>query len=597
MNIDQIIKDKIIEAVQSLYGQTIEADAVQTQNTRKDVEGDMTVVVFPFLRFSRKSPEQTAADLGEYLKTHVGSVDDFSVVKGFLNLLISKNYWLKVLEDAANDDQFGFSEADEASPLVMVEYSSPNTNKPLHLGHIRNNLLGYSIGEIIKANGKKLVKTNIVNDRGIHICKSMYAWQQWGEGKTPESTGVKGDHLVGDFYVLFDKHYKEEINELVAKGLSKDEAEQQAPSIVAARELLLKWEARDPDVIKLWEMMNQWVYDGFDITYKELGVDFDKIYYESETYLVGKEEVLRGLKEGIFQQREDQSVWADLTEDGLDEKILLRSDGTSVYMTQDIGTAKLRFNDYKIDKMIYVVGNEQNYHFKVLSVLLDKLGFDWGKGLDHFSYGMVELPHGKMKSREGTVVDADDLIAEMIEVARKTSEELGKLEGYSQEELAETYKTIALGALKYFMLKVDPKKNMLFNPEESIDFNGNTGPFIQYTYARIRSVIRKAEANGIQLAKKLDSNIKLSDKEQELIKSLSLFPVTVKEAGDTYSPAIVANYIYSLVKEFNQFYHDHSILGEQDEAIRNFRLVLSQTIANVVKSGMNLLGIKVPERM
>ncbi|WP_339736712.1 arginine--tRNA ligase [uncultured Sunxiuqinia sp.] len=597
MNIDQIIKDKIIEAVQSLYGQTIEADAVQTQNTRKDVEGDMTVVVFPFLRFSRKSPEQTAADLGEYLKTHVGSVDDFSVVKGFLNLLISKNYWLKVLEDAANDDQFGFSEADEASPLVMVEYSSPNTNKPLHLGHIRNNLLGYSIGEIIKANGKKLVKTNIVNDRGIHICKSMYAWQQWGEGKTPESTGVKGDHLVGDFYVLFDKHYKEEINELVAKGLSKDEAEQQAPSIVAARELLLKWEARDPDVINLWEMMNQWVYDGFDITYKELGVDFDKIYYESETYLVGKEEVLRGLKEGIFQQREDQSVWADLTEDGLDEKILLRSDGTSVYMTQDIGTAKLRFNDYKIDKMIYVVGNEQNYHFKVLSVLLDKLGFDWGKGLDHFSYGMVELPHGKMKSREGTVVDADDLIAEMIEVARKTSEELGKLEGYSQEELAETYKTIALGALKYFMLKVDPKKNMLFNPEESIDFNGNTGPFIQYTYARIRSVIRKAEANGIQLAKKLDSNIKLSDKEQELIKSLSLFPVTVKEAGDTYSPAIVANYIYSLVKEFNQFYHDHSILGEQDEAIRNFRLVLSQTIANVVKSGMNLLGIKVPERM
>lgn len=597
MNIDQIIKDKIIEAVQSLYGQTIEADAVQTQNTRKDVAGDMTVVVFPFLRFSRKSPEQTAADLGEYLKTHVGSVDDFSVVKGFLNLLISKTYWLKVLEDAASDEQFGFSEADETSPLVMVEYSSPNTNKPLHLGHIRNNLLGYSIGEIIKANGKKLVKTNIVNDRGIHICKSMYAWQQWGEGKTPESTGVKGDHLVGDFYVLFDKHYKEEINELVAKGLSKDEAEQQAPSIVAARELLLKWEARDPDVIKLWEMMNQWVYDGFDITYKELGVDFDKIYYESETYLVGKEEVLRGLKEGIFQQREDQSVWADLTEDGLDEKILLRSDGTSVYMTQDIGTAKLRFNDYKIDKMIYVVGNEQNYHFKVLSVLLDKLGFDWGKGLDHFSYGMVELPHGKMKSREGTVVDADDLIAEMIEVARKTSEELGKLEGYSQEELAETYKTIALGALKYFMLKVDPKKNMLFNPEESIDFNGNTGPFIQYTYARIRSVIRKAEANGIQLAKKLDSNIKLSDKEQELIKSLSLFPVTVKEAGDTYSPAIVANYIYSLVKEFNQFYHDHSILGEQDEAIRNFRLVLSQTIANVVKSGMNLLGIKVPERM
>ncbi len=597
MNIDQIIKDKIVEAVHSLYGQTIETDSVQIQNTRKDVEGDMTVVVFPFLRFSRKSPEQTAAELGEYLKTHVDSVDDFSVVKGFLNLLISKIYWLTVLEDAANDDQFGFSEADEASPLVMVEYSSPNTNKPLHLGHIRNNLLGYSIGEIMKANGNKLVKTNIVNDRGIHICKSMYAWQKWGEGKTPESTGVKGDHLVGDFYVLFDKHYKEEIKELLAKGLSKEEAEQQAPSIVAARKMLLKWEARDPEVIKLWEMMNQWVYDGFEITYKELGVDFDRIYYESDTYLVGKEEVLRGLKEGVFYQREDQSVWVDLTQNGLDEKILLRSDGTSVYMTQDIGTAKLRFNDYKIDKMIYVVGNEQNYHFQVLSVLLDKLGFDWGKGLHHFSYGMVELPQGKMKSREGTVVDADDLMAEMIEVARKTSEELGKLEGYTEEELAETYKTIALGALKYFMLKVDPKKNMLFNPEESIDFNGNTGPFIQYTYARIRSVVRKAEANGIQLAKTLDSSMKLSDKEQELIKSLSLFPATVKEAGDAYSPAIIANYIYSLVKEFNQFYHDHSILGEQDEAIRNFRLVLSQTIANVVKSGMNLLGIKVPERM
>ncbi|KOH45143.1 arginine--tRNA ligase [Sunxiuqinia dokdonensis] len=597
MNIDQIIKSKIVEAVQALYGQTIQADSVQIQNTRKDVEGDMTVVVFPFLRISRKSPEQTATELGEYLKSHVGAVDDFLVVKGFLNLLISKAYWVTVLEDAANNQEFGLTPANENSPLVMVEYSSPNTNKPLHLGHIRNNLLGYSIGEIIKANGNNLVKTNIVNDRGIHICKSMYAWQKWGEGKTPENTGVKGDHLVGDFYVLFDKHYKAEISELMASGLSKEEAEQQAPSIVAAREMLLKWEARDPEVIKLWEMMNQWVYDGFDITYKELGVDFDKIYYESDTYLVGKEEVLRGLKEGLFHQREDQSVWADLTADGLDEKILLRSDGTSVYMTQDIGTAKLRFNDYKIDKMIYVVGNEQNYHFQVLSVLLDKLGFDWGKGLHHFSYGMVELPHGKMKSREGTVVDADDLMAEMVDVARRTSEELGKLEGYSDDELAETYKTIALGALKYFMLKVDPKKNMLFNPEESIDFNGNTGPFIQYTYARIRSVIRKAEASGIQVTKKLDVALSISEKEQELIKSLSLFPAAVKEAGDTYSPAIIANYIYSLVKEFNQFYHDHSILGEQDEAIRNFRLVLSQTIANVVKSGMNLLGIRVPERM
>ena len=597
MHIDQIIKEKVVEAIQSLYSQQVDADSVQIQNTRKDVAGDMTVVVFPYLRFSKKSPEQTASQLGEYLKEHVDSVDDYSVIKGFLNLLISKNYWLSVLENAASDDEFGYAKEDDNSSLVMVEYSSPNTNKPLHLGHIRNNLLGFSIGEIIKANGNKLVKTNIVNDRGIHICKSMVAWQKWGKGKTPESTGIKGDHLVGDFYVLFDKHYKEEISELIDKGLSKEEAEQQAPSIVAARKMLLKWEAREPEVIELWEMMNQWVYDGFDITYNELGVDFDKIYYESETYLVGKEEVLRGLNEGVFYQREDKSVWADLTKEGLDEKILLRSDGTSVYMTQDIGTAKLRFNDYKIDKMIYVVGNEQNYHFQVLSVLLDKLGFDWGKGLHHFSYGMVELPHGKMKSREGTVVDADDLMAEMIQVARQTSEDLGKLDGYSEEELAETYKTIALGALKYFMLKVDPKKNMLFNPEESIDFNGNTGPFIQYTYARIRSVIRKAEATGINLNNKLDRLTVITEKEQELIKSLSLFPSIIKEAGDAYSPAIIANYIYSLVKEFNQFYHDHSILGEADEAIRNFRLVLSKTIANVVKSGMKLLGIKVPEKM
>lgn len=597
MHIDQIIKEKVAEAIQALYAQQVETDSVQVQNTRKDVEGDMTIVVFPFLRFSKQSPEQTATQLGEYLKENVDLVEDFSVIKGFLNLTISKQYWLSVLGAAFLDPEFGFQKASEESPLVMVEYSSPNTNKPLHLGHIRNNLLGFSIGEIIKANGNRLVKTNIVNDRGIHICKSMYAWKQWGEGKTPESTGIKGDHLVGDFYVLFDKHYKAEIEELVGQGLSKEEAEKQAPSIVAAREMLRKWEAKDPEVIKLWEMMNQWVYDGFDLTYKELGVDFDKIYYESDTYLVGKDEVLRGLEEGIFYRRDDESVWADLTPEGLDEKILLRSDGTSVYMTQDIGTAKLRFDDYKIDKMVYVVGNEQNYHFQVLSVLLDKLGFDWGKGLYHFSYGMVELPHGKMKSREGTVVDADDLMAEMIEVARKTSEELGKLEGYTEEELAETYKTIALGALKYFMLKVDPKKNMLFNPEESIDFNGNTGPFIQYTYARIRSVIRKANDNGIELNEELSEQITLSDKEKELIKSLSLFPSVVKEAGDAYSPAVIANYIYALVKEFNQFYHDHSILGEQDEAVRNFRLVLSKTIANNVQAGMSLLGIKVPERM
>ncbi|HKJ42575.1 MAG TPA: arginine--tRNA ligase [Sunxiuqinia sp.] len=598
MLIDQIIQGKVVEAINELYGQQIDAASVQIQNTRKDVEGDMTVVVFPFLRFSKKSPEQTATELGEYLKNKVDTVDDFSVIKGFLNLLIAKSYWISVLEEANKTENYGLVNTSEDSQLYMVEYSSPNTNKPLHLGHIRNNLLGFSIGEIIKANGKKLVKTNIVNDRGIHICKSMYAWNQWGEGKTPKNTGIKGDHLVGDFYVLFDKHYKAEISELIEKGLSKDEAEQQAPSIVAAREMLRKWEARDPEVIELWEMMNQWVYDGFDVTYKELGVDFDKIYYESETYLVGKEEVIKGLEQGIFYQRDDQSVWADLSKDGLDEKILLRSDGTSVYMTQDIGTAKMRFNDYKIDKMIYVVGNEQNYHFQVLSVLLDKLGFEWGKGLHHFSYGMVELPHGKMKSREGTVVDADDLIDEMVEVARKTSEELGKLEGYSEEELLETYKTIALGALKYFMLKVDPKKNMLFNPEESIDFNGNTGPFIQYTYARIRSVIRKAEETGINISGlSLNKASSISSKEQELIKSLSLYPSVIKEAGDAYSPAIIANYVYSMVKEFNQFYHDHSILGESDADARNFRLALSQTIANVVKSGMGLLGITVPERM
>jgi arginyl-tRNA synthetase len=597
MLIDQIIQGKVVEAVSELYGQEIQAEIVQVKSTRKDVEGDLTIVVFPFLRFSKKSPEQTAAQLGEYLKLNVDEVDNFSVVKGFLNLFISKSYWLGVLEEANRDSAFGFTEADENSPLVMVEYSSPNTNKPLHLGHIRNNLLGFSIGEIIKANGKRLVKTNIVNDRGIHICKSMYAWKRWGNGETPENTGKKGDHLVGDFYVLFDKQYKEEISELVAKGLSKEEAEQQAPSIVAAREMLLKWEAKDPETIQLWETMNQWVYEGFDVTYKELGVDFDKIYYESETYLVGKDEVLKGLEKGNFFQNEDGSVWADLTDVGLDKKLLLRSDGTSVYMTQDIGTAKLRFNDYKIDKMIYVVGNEQNYHFQVLSALLDKLGFDWGKGLHHFSYGMVELPQGKMKSREGTVVDADDLIDEMVEVARKTAEELGKLEGYSEEELAKTYRTIALGALKYFILKVDPKKNMLFNPEESIDFNGNTGSFIQYTYARIRSVIRKGEENGIPLENKIDRKVGLSEKELELIKTVSLFPSAVKEAGEAYSPAVIANYIYGLVKEYNQFYHDHPILVEKDGTIRNFRLVLSQTIANVVEKGTGLLGMKVPERM
>jgi len=513
-----------------------------------------------------------------------------------LNLVIGKNYWIDVLEEAFRDDRFGIVEETANSKLVMVEYSSPNTNKPLHLGHIRNNLLGYSISEILKANGNKVVKTNIVNDRGIHICKSMYAWQKWGNGKTPENTGIKGDHLVGDFYVEFDKHYKAEIAELMEKGMSKEEAENQAPSIQAARELLRKWEARDEETVELWKTMNAWVYDGFDVTYKKMGVDFDKIYYESDTYLVGKEEVLRGVNEGIFYQKGDSSVWADLTSEGLDQKILLRSDGTSVYMTQDIGTAKMRFSDYSIDKMVYVVGNEQNYHFQVLAILLDKLGYKWGKDLFHFSYGMVELPSGKMKSREGTVVDADDLIEEMVEVSRRMSNELGKLENLSKEEAEKTYRMIALGALKYFILKVDPKKNMLFNPEESIDFNGNTGPFIQYTYARICSVLRKATVKKL----KINTNItveSVSVKEKDLLKRISMFPATVKEAGDNYSPAVIANYCYELVKEYNQFYHDHPILAEPDVNQKNFRLMLSSTVGDVIKNGMNLLGIEMPERM
>ncbi len=597
MLIEQTLKENIAKAVRELYGAEIQPESIQIQPTRKDVEGDLTVVVFPFLRYSKKSPEQTAGDLGEFLQKNVEDISSFAVVKGFLNLTISQAYWVKQLLEAAGTENYGCTPAADDAPLVMIEYSSPNTNKPLHLGHIRNNLLGYSLAEIMKANGNKVVKTNIVNDRGIHICKSMYAWQKWGEGKTPENTGIKGDHLVGDFYVLFDKHYKEEVSELISRGLTKEEAEQQAPSIVAARELLVKWEAKDPETIALWSMMNKWVYDGFDVTYKELGVDFDKIYYESETYLTGREEVLTGLDKGVFYQKEDGSVWADLSNEGLDQKILLRSDGTSVYMTQDIGTAKLRFNDFPIDKMIYVVGNEQNYHFQVLSILLDRLGFEWGRGLHHFSYGMVELPNGKMKSREGTVVDADDLIAEMIEVARRTSEELGKLEDYTGEEALATYKIIALGALKYFILKVDPKKNMLFNPEESIDFNGNTGSFIQYTYARIRSVMRKAEERGIKAALTGHESLQLSEKEQELIKNITSFPATVKEAGDAYSPALIANYTYTLVKEYNQFYHDHSILAEPDETLRSFRLIMSETVSRIVKTGMGLLGIDVPERM
>ncbi len=596
MLIEEIIKEKIAQAVFELYGQEISQESIQIQNTRKDVDGDFTVVVFPFLRISKKSPEQTANELGNLLKKNVSEVSKFSVIKGFLNLSISSSYWINLLSEVSANELYGFTTATENSELVMVEYSSPNTNKPLHLGHIRNNLLGFSIGEILKANGKKVVKTNIVNDRGIHICKSMYAWQKWGEGKTPENTGLKGDHLVGDFYVLFDKNYKQEISDLIEKGLSKEDAENQAPSIVAARDLLRKWEAKDPETLALWSEMNKWVYAGFDITYKELGVDFDKIYYESDTYLEGRDEVLQGLEKNVFYQKEDSSVWADLTDEGLDQKILLRSDGTSVYMTQDIGTAKLRFNDYRIDKMVYVVGNEQNYHFQVLSILLDKLGFEWGRGLHHFSYGMVELPNGKMKSREGTVVDADDLMAGMVEVAKKTAEELGKLDGYTEEEANRTYKTIAMGALKYFILKVDPKKNMLFNPEESIDFNGNTGPFIQYTYARIRSVLRKAEEQGIK-PDVLSGDLVITDKEKELIKNISLFPSAISEASESYSPAVVANYVYNLVKEYNQFYHDHPILVESDKSTRDFRILLSESAAKIIKSAMSLLGINVPEKM
>jgi arginyl-tRNA synthetase len=596
MKIETLIHQTTESALKELYNFVPEENQIQIQNTRKDQKGDFTVVVFPFLRISKKSAEETGGEIGEYIVQNVKIIKSFNVIKGFLNLEVSNEYWLENLVSAFVDVNYGMIPPDENSETVMIEYSSPNTNKPLHLGHIRNNLLGYSISEILKANGKKVVKTNIVNDRGIHICKSMYAWQKWGNGKTPENSGIKGDHLVGEYYVEFDKHYKAEIAELVENGISKEDAESQAPSILAARELLLKWESNDLDTMNLWKTMNEWVYRGFDLTYKKLGVDFDKIYYESETYLVGKEEVLRGVRENLFYKREDNSVWVDLTDNGLDQKILLRSDGTSVYITQDIGTAKMRYNDYTIDKMIYVVGNEQNYHFQILAVLLDKLGFKWGKDLFHFSYGMVELPSGKMKSREGTVVDADDLIEEMIQVARNMSIELGKLESLSKEEAEETFRMIAMGALKYFILKVDPRKNMMFNPFESIDFNGNTGPFIQYTYARIKSVLRKAGNNNIVLDNNVNVN-SLFTKEKELLKRISLFPCVVKEAGDNYSPAVIANYCYELVKEFNQFYHEYSILSEPVADCRNFRLVLSATVAEIVKKGMNFLGIEMPERM
>ena len=596
MNIETTLVQSVVEAIKSLYGTEFNAEKIQLQKTRKEFEGDYTVVVFPFLALSKKRPEETAQEIGEYLKNNVEAISSFNVVKGFLNLSISPNYWVGLLNEIDKNEKWGVTPVTENSPLVMVEYSSPNTNKPLHLGHIRNNLLGYALSNIIEANGNKVVKTNIVNDRGIHICKSMLAWLKYGEGETPASSGKKGDHLIGDYYVAFDKHYKAELNELMEKGMSKEEAEAASPLMAEAREMLVKWEAGDKEVRALWEKMNNWVYEGFDETYKRLGVDFDKIYYESDTYLVGKETVLGGLEKGIFYRREDESVWADLTNDGLDEKLLLRSDGTSVYMTQDIGTAQLRFRDYPIDKMVYVVGNEQNYHFQVLSLLLDKLGFSWGKGLVHFSYGMVELPEGKMKSREGTVVDADDLMDEMINTARETSEELGnKLNDLSEEEKAEINRIIGLGALKYFMLKVDARKNMLFNPKESIDFNGNTGPFIQYTYARTRSIGRKAAEAGINTNTAMPESV--SEKECAIIRMLNDFPAIVKQAGTDYSPSGIANYAYELAKEYNQFYHDFSILKEENEAAKAFRLLLTHNVGKVIKTAMGLLGIEVPERM
>ena len=597
MVIEQQIASTIVSGIKELYGTEIDGAQIQLGKTKKEFKGHLTLVVFPFLKISRKSPEQTAQDLGKYLLENEPAVADFNVIKGFLNLTISASCWIELLNTIHSSPSFGTVEATESSPLVMIEYSSPNTNKPLHLGHVRNNLLGYSLAEIMKANGYKVVKTNIVNDRGIHICKSMLAWKKWGEGATPESAGKKGDHLIGDFYVLFDKKYKQELAELQESGLSKEEAEAKSALMAEAREMLLKWEAGDKEVVDLWSMMNNWVYAGFDETYKRMGVDFDKIYYESQTYLEGKGKVLEGLEKGVFYRREDGSVWADLTGDGLDEKLLLRADGTSVYMTQDIGTAKLRFDDYPINKMIYVVGNEQNYHFQVLSILLDKLGFEFGKGLVHFSYGMVELPEGKMKSREGTVVDADDLMEEMISTAREISQELGKLDGLTTQEAEKIASMVGLGSLKYFILKVDPRKNMTFNPKESIDFNGNTGPFIQYTYARICSVLRKAAEQGITLPNQLAANIALSEKEEGLIQLTSDFESVVKDAGNEYSPAIIANYVYDLVKEYNQFYHDFSILREENEDVKVFRLVLSANVAKVVKKGMSLLGIEVPERM
>ena len=606
MKIEEQITVAALAAVKELYGTEVPEKMIQLQKTRSDFEGNLTLVTFPLLKTSHKKPEDTAQDLGEFLKKNCKAVADFNVVKGFLNLVIAQAAWTGLLNDINADEKFGEKRVTDESPLVMIEYSSPNTNKPLHLGHVRNNLLGWSLAQIMEANGNKVVKTNIVNDRGIHICKSMLAWQKWGNGITPEQAGKKGDHLVGDFYVLFDKHYKEECKQLQEQyekeGLTAEEAkakaEHEAPLMKETRDMLVKWEANDPEIRGLWEKMNNWVYAGFDETYKAMGVGFDKIYYESNTYLVGKKKVEEGLEKGLFIRKEDNSVWADLTNEGLDQKLLLRKDGTSVYMTQDIGTAEMRFNDYPIDKMIYVVGNEQNYHFQVLSILLDRLGFKWGKDLVHFSYGMVELPNGKMKSREGTVVDADDLVASMIENAKSLSEDkVNKLEGITEEEKNEIARIVGMGALKYFILKVDARKNMLFNPEESIDFNGNTGPFIQYTYARIRSILRKAEAQNITLPASLNDDAPLNEKEIALIQKLNDFGAAVAQAGIDYSPSGIANYCYELTKEFNQFYHDYSILNADTEAEKITRLMIAKNVAKVIKNGMALLGIEVPERM
>lgn len=605
MNIEQQLTADVRAAIKALYGQEVPDNLLQLQKTKREFEGHLTLVTFPLLRISRKKPEETAQEIGQYLQENSDAVAAFNVVKGFLNLVVAPQKWVELLEVIDADDHYGFVKPTEASPLVMIEYSSPNTNKPLHLGHVRNNLLGWSLSQIMEANGNRVVKTNIVNDRGIHICKSMLAWLKYGNGETPQSSGKKGDHLIGDYYVAFDKHYREQVKELkakfIAEGIAEEEAEtrakNEAPLIVEAHEMLVKWEQGDKEVRDLWRKMNAWVYEGFDETYKALGVGFDKIYYESDTYLEGKEKVDEGLKKGIFYRRPDGSVWADLTKEGLDEKLLLRADGTSVYMTQDIGTAKLRFQDYPIDKMIYVVGNEQNYHFQVLSILLDKLGFEWGKSLVHFSYGMVELPNGKMKSREGTVVDADELVAEMVRQARETADESGKFADMPEEEKAQVARIVGMGALKYFLLKVDARKNMLFNPEESIDFNGNTGPFIQYTYARIRSILRKAAEAGIEVPAQLPTDVELSVKEEALVQHVADFANVVRQAGQEYSPSSVAAYCYDLVKEYNQFYHDFSILREEVAKKRAFRLVLSKNVAKVVRLGMSLLGIEMPERM